>query len=365
MAKISKPQTGLSFFWRRYKFLNNGKINPETLRYASKKKISASGALQSEDIWNFRHYFQAREMNLKITAAEFTRLFAYEGEEYKTKAFELLTNKMNIPKELVPKIVNEELTQDTAMFYDWIENCININKNLCFDKVSFLVHLRHELQHFTQNMQLFRHETKGEEIIKIYSKLKTKTQCWAIDKYVRQFDLEQLKSFLNEQEIAEIAVLKELIKNNKTAEYENQMQIIEKNLYDIYLSQYTDFRKMVIEKMGILRKDTSEGKRAEKIFNETSAEHSYWEQNGQVHWGKYCLDCRESEALAAQSSILLNINEAYNAKNCYLKIIKQEIESLPQNVDKTSKIWQDLEETKPTVKTRFTDWKAAFSYLFD
>ena len=211
---------------------------------------------------------------------------------------------------------------------------------------------------------MFRHETKGIELVELLSKQNAKINCKNMDHYARNVDIAQLKQMLNEEDLKQISYLKDLLRNNKTNEYDYYMQLLEKQLTDYHMSAYTDFRNKIIKNLGVLKKDTKEGKRAEKMFNETAAEQSYWEQDGQIHYGKYFSDCRENEALAAQDSMMMNILRADNQKKCYIKEMRtQSAERKAAEPD--SKLVKDVEETKQERKDKGISFKEFLSYLYD
>jgi len=376
MGKIQGIKTGFLMLWKTPK----GKINPTTLRYVPNKNISPCAdefihtiqkefstlprEVSKQEVFNFRQYMLMKKTSLKITKEEFRTLLSYDGEEYKLKAYELLTKKMNIPHELMPQFIYSNAI-DVPMFYDFRMNYIAVNPSLNVDKGSFLAYLRHELQHFSQNMQMFRHETKGAELAKIFSKMNADITCKNIDHYARNVDIEQLKQILNEEDLKQISFFKDLLKNNQIKEYDYYLQLLEKKFNEYHLSEYTDFRKKIIDAMGILKKDTKEGKRAEKMFNETVSEQGYWQADGQVHLGKYLGDCRECEAFAAQDSIMINISEADNTKRCYMRDLKQTQEFLEQNADKNVKLVTDLAESINEMQDKGLKMKDLISYLYD
>lgn len=383
MGKIQILESGITILCKGSQFVPKGKINPKTLSYVPPKnnisanidefmyttttaqnKIStAPRKMIVQDRFDIRQYFLMKKMDLKISAKEFTELFAFEGEEYRLKAFELLIKKMNIPKELAPKCLYSDAI-NVPMMYDYGSNAIIVNSCLNVDKAMYLSLLRHELQHYGQNMQMFMHETKGVELAELFAKAKAKQSCINVDNCVKNADIEQLKSIMNEKELKEFIYLKDLIKNNKTIEYEKYMEKLEKAIYDNQKSEYNIFRQKVIEKFGILKKDTREGKRAEKMFNETIQENGYWQTDGQIHYGKYFMDCRENEALAAQEAMIQNISRTSNIKRCYLMDLKQARDALEQN-NENLKLKQNLDETVQELRDKRLTVEEIIAYLYD
>lgn len=209
---------------------------------AQKEFSTLPREVSEQELFNFKQYMLMKKMDLKITEEEFMTLFSYEGEEYILKAFELLTKKMNIQQELMPQIIYNYAT-GVPMSYEYYMNCIVVNPAVKFSKANLLELLRHELQHFSQNMQMLRHETKGSELVKIFSKMQAEKTCKGIDHYAKNVDIEQLKLILNEEDLNQVSFLKDLLKNNQIKEYDYFMQSLEKHIQDYYLQANTELRK--------------------------------------------------------------------------------------------------------------------------
>lgn len=317
-------------------------------------------------IWNFRQYLLYMKMNLNISKEEFKKLFALEGEEFKSNAYILLVGKMKIPKELTPGFIYSS-EKNNSMFYNYMTNTIAVNPNAAMDKKTFLILLRHELQHCSQNINMFRHETKGKELIEVFSSLSAKSGCKNIDSCVRNIELEQLKTVMDEDNLATMVHLKNLLKHNPE-EYKKYLQTMEKELYNTNVEQYTNFRKIIIDRYGILKENSKEGKRAEKMFNETVSETGYWKQDGSAHYGQYYLqDCRENEAMAAQSSMAMNISSAYeDTPKCYMEVLRSEEEKINKgDIEIDSIIEKDIEETMIQINEQGISLKQLMSYLFN
>ncbi len=324
--------------------------------------------ITTADKYNFRQYILGKKLDLKITQQEIKELFAHEGEEFKVKSFEFLCKKMNVPQSLKPDLLYGAEIQ-ARMYYDYLMNKIYINPNFTeqlADKTTFLSVLRHEMQHCAQNMAMFRHETEGEKLIDLYAKMSAKSVHINVDKYVKTLDTEQLKQIFDEEGMKDITILKDLLKNNKTAEYEQYLARIEDEIYQKYIPIFTDFRKSIIDKMGILKKETVEGERASKMIDVTTSELQYWKQDGSADLGMYLNDIREVEALTAQDMITQQLNAitSGNNKYCYLKNLREAQENMEKNIDTLDPQLQELLiKSKENIDEESV--KQVMTYIFD
>lgn len=377
MGRLQIIKTRFSTLWQGAKnkclrskasehIIENKNIPAPTDEFIKTTSVSSRPITTSEK-FNFRQFLLGKKVDLKITPQEIKTLYSYEGEEFKIQALEFLFKKLNIPKDLKPGFVYGDELQ-APMFYDLVLNTIKINPNFAeqlSDKTLFLATLRHEMQHFVQNLSMFRHESKGEELITLYTKLASQNVHTNLDKYARNTDIEQLRQIFDEVGMKEIIYLKELLKNNKLNEYEQRLIKIENDMYNQFLPVYTNLRASIVKNMGTIKKDTAEGKRIEKMFQETASQLNYWEKDGSINIGKYFADMREIEALTAQDMIMLRLKAITNNndKYCYLKIMRETQEYMKKNVDTLNPQLQELIKSEKNITTE--EVKKILSYLFD
>ena len=350
-----------------------GKIKPNSLKYikpsneadvfvhkTEEQFSTAPKKVEKMDLYNIRAYFLQKKMDLKISPDEFKTLFSYDGEEYKVKAFELLTKKMNVSKELMPNFIYGDI-KNVPMCYDYASNYIAVNPNFKGSKQEFLALLRHELQHYEQNLAMFRHETLSDEYINKFANMSAKMNCQNIKNLVKNGNLEELKKVESAEYYAEIAQLRNLSETNPK-EFDQYMEELFSIQLKAQLDAYNNFRQIAIAQKGLLTKDSFEGKRAAKMMKETLDEKSYWKENGEVNVAKYSMDCREIEAISAQDSMLCNIASASGKKVCVMKSLREASKAASENLSKNQKA--DLDKAGQEHGDAFS-YKDFLSYIFD
>lgn len=378
MGKIQAIEKSL-LFWKTPK----SNVNLNQLRYAPADSMHGADKfiknefckvtenhrqITYDDILNFKAYMLAKKVDTKVSPEEIKKLFSYEGEEFKLKSFGLLTEKLNIPKQLTPQFIYSNMGINSPMAYDMASNIILVNPNMQFaSKSQFLSLLRHEFQHFLQNMNVYRHETKGKEAVKLYAKLGADTECRNIHQRAMDLTLEEIKELgFNEEGIDVYRNLQFLLDNERYKEYEQVLNSIHKSIEEHNIGIFENFRKTIIDAMGELKADSKEGKRAEKFFKETFSGQGYNEADGGIDYGKYFSDVREVEAMAAGDMIALKTTPELKDKGCYIKMLKENAKKFEaQSNETTNKINQDIERTAKENKEQGITFKDMISYLFD
>ena len=119
--------------------------------------------------------------------------------------------------------------------------------------------------------------------------------------------------------------------------------------------------------MGIIKKETVEGKRAARMIDETVSESTYWKKDGSIDASKYFDDIREIEALTAQDMMTLCLNaiKTGDDRYCYIKILREAKEHIEKNIDKMEPSLQEL--VKKSKETKIDDEivKQRIAYIFN
>lgn len=98
------------------------------------------------------------------------------------------------------------------------------------------------------------------------------------------------------------------------------------------------------------------------MMKETLDEKSYWKENGEVNVAKYSMDSRETEAVAAQESMLCNLASASREKVCFIKSVREASKAASENFSKNQKA--DLDKARQEFGDDFS-YKDFLSHIFD
>ena len=120
------------------------------------------------DIVSFHQYIQARKMKLDISKEEIDNFSKETGGRFLKQALDLLLTKLNIPKQISPKIRYLKIKGSGQV----VANCdiqkriINVNTTQKKNDVKLqLIYIRHELEHWKQMVDLFRCDATSDFIM--------------------------------------------------------------------------------------------------------------------------------------------------------------------------------------------------------
>ncbi len=328
------------------------------------------------DLLMFRQYIFSKGLELKTTAEEIKQLFKLEGDEFFNASFEFLFKKLGVPEVLKPDIGVTSLPETAGMAYDFTQNRIFKNINAPkVNKETTYSFIRHELQHFLQNLTILRHKEIGKKAVNIYAKMLAEAELQTFDNWSRTQSIKEIQHYGFPKEVIKTFVtLKNLIKNNDEEGYTNKLKEIYADLVEEYTAQLNDFRNLVIKEMGYIKENTREENRAKKFFNDflkTNAKPgiaNYMEEDGKIHVGKYSYDVRENEAIIAQEVALRDLKKHLENKNtCYIEDQKKIIANLETKKDENQKQLEEIKETVNEVvsQNKIKTAKELADYLFD
>lgn len=288
----------------------------------------------------FRTYIFARKFPFVTTEKEVQELFKFQGEEFLKKAYNFLAEKLDIDKSILPVIKKNNPEDPVAFVYHAKNNLIMVAPNIeNFTNIQIFAFLRHELQHFQQNMIMLRDDEIGEKLPKYYAqKIISEDQNNAIALLENSSFEELSKKFPLTPEQAEFyKTCDTYIKND---DIDGFIEIF-KPLHDIYTNEWNKVRKFVLEKYGPL--NPTEKLRAQAYFEDFS-DIQYYNEDGSINLAKHMTTNIEFEANIASEYA---IHQMFN-KDCYFKTLKfASLQFLNSKNNDEKKLLEDvIEETR-------------------
>lgn len=298
------------------------------------------------DIGMFQQYMFSKKFHLKMDADEIKKLFSFEGDNFFTEAYNFFCKKLRIPEKLKPAIGEFPLGENVKMSYLWNYNMIGINPNApVASKEEIFGFIRHELQHWSQNMDTLRHAEYGPKMVDFLTDVSTQSQIAGIDNIAKTYSFEQIQGLgLDDNLMNIVKKLKEFLAKNDTKSYDELLGNFSTGMKTGLKEQFDTFRKEIISEMGVLSKDSKAGKRAGKFFDAVNGE-VYWKQGGNVHYGKYGFDIREEEAAVAQLAALEDLETTMGKKSCWIQNYKERIKMVFKDKKLGKQYLEDVQET--------------------
>jgi len=188
----------------------------------------------------------------------------------------LILKSMGIPKELWPSLtILSHENKKSLMMFDFAKNEIFCNTNstvLNKNRREIFSCIRHELEHFKQNLSIIRTEKLGERAVNNYAKLYTKAQVDNFVKVFKDMSENQIAKLYEEGQISEASM--QAVKKLQTANKQGDKTVknYAKELYHqdlpIIMESWKNIRAKAIELMGTVKENSEEGTKAKQYFKE-------------------------------------------------------------------------------------------------
>ena len=319
------------------------------------------------DIAMFQQYTFSKQFHLKMDADEIKNLFSFEGDNFFTEVYNFFCKKLRIPEKLKPTIGEYELGNGIGMSYVYTQNIIAKNPNAPIQtKEDIFSLIRHELQHWSQYMDIFRSPKTCQKMINLCTDLSLQQELAGLDHVVKNFSFEQIQTFgVDDDTIKLIQKLKECLAKNDTKSYDELFTAYKKSIKEAYQSQYNNYREQIITELGALDGESKAARRAEKFLDATIAE-TYYKADGNLHFGKYGFDIREEEAAVAQLTALEDLETTLGKKSCWINNYKKRIQAIEELAKQNSQIKEECAES--TQQKGITTAEKAiefFKYMYD
>ena len=206
-----------------------------------------------------------------LTPEQVRKLETCPIDDFYVEAQKIITSGYKIPEELVaPMQLNPYLSKKVAAVYDFAQNVVHINPRTvkrCSRKNLFSF-IAHEYLHQKQNLQVLQTEGIGENAIKIYTEIVNKAN---VDSFIKQFgnipkeELIKLKPQLGSSYVwAE--ELQEAIQKGPDAVKAFEKKLLD-NDYTIILDNLTNFRKKIIDNLGLIPQISDEAKLSQEYLD--------------------------------------------------------------------------------------------------
>lgn len=270
----------------------------------------------------FSYYIYARKFPNGITAEDIKSISKFEGSEFMIQAYELLTKKLGLSPDIRPPFSGVPQIQGDALgAYMPTTNMIVVDmqkiQNLKISKGNIFGFIRHELQHFLQNAAVLRHETIGEQAIeKMRTNYINAEKATAINA-VKMVPMEQLEQIFanNPEALTLIRRVKDCLEKGTLEDLEPYYEKMGKE----YTQNLINLRHKLIDKLGLIKKDSNQTKKIQGYFNEFDKV-GYYNPDGQINLAKYLQSRTEQEAMVSQ----LQAQFEYSQEPCFMHYAKTE-----------------------------------------
>ncbi|MGN1152795.1 MAG: hypothetical protein ACI4S3_02105 [Candidatus Gastranaerophilaceae bacterium] len=327
---------------------NNFKIQQPNFKGAIPKALmepiensKVSKGLTKLDIACFRQYLNSRQYRMGILPTEIKELEKFEGDDFLMNSYKLILKKMGIPEEIAAPInIVDKIGSEGEMAYMPVTNMLLCDKTKIGNntKLENFALLRHECQHYAQNMAVLRHETIGEKAIETMTQNYIKMEKESLNNLINTYSDEELKELFvqNPAMVDYVSKARQYIMSGDTQSFDTLLQ----NVGEVYKSSLINLQAQVRTKMGIIPKDSPLTTKVEKYYEELSNIAYHKGNTGNIDYAKYLESSTEQEAMNSQFAAMTE----YAHDVCPVNLSKEEVRKLYEDENLIKKIDNDLEQ---------------------
>ncbi len=280
-----------------------------------------------DDVNNLRAYIQLKPYSLGITPQEIAELSKFDGIDFIANSYNYLITKMKYPPEIVPQaMLVPNLNKGYSMGYSPAQNIMCIHSDLgVYEGVSkqqLFALLRHEFQHYIQNVNIIRHKTLGHEALERYSEVYAAGQKQLFINLIESGDDGLVKQNLPAETMPFFENIKALYLNN---DMEGFNKIFE-DLKSEYKLSYSSFRDKVVAALGEIDENSSLTPKLQGYLDEF-CNVNYLKSDSSVDLNKYVNVSSEADAMNAQAQA----DFEFSGVGCFFKWMKNEVAGLLNN----------------------------------
>lgn len=227
------------------------------------------------------------------------RLESLPINEFIEESKKIILKSLNIPQEIAPVLsVNSLGGKKMIMLYDSSSNDIVANSEYFhLSRANLFSCLRHEIEHFSQNLLIIRTDNLGEHAIETYARMTTKFQIDNVINVCKAIPEDAIKSGnLSKEQLAIIIRVQDAAKNGDEALGKCSEELFNED-FPLIHEKWKDFRAKVIGLQGSVNPDSKDGLKAKEYFdgflkaNNQSSGYSYWSS-------KHEIDARKAQSIA-------------------------------------------------------------------
>lgn len=285
------------------------------------------------DAASMQAYVLAKPYTIKISQEEVDNLKKLDGVDFILESYDFLTKKLGLSEEIRPYLnIIENINAELKMAYMPVNNIILCSKNkvISASKENIFAMLRHELQHYIQNISALRHETYGEKAIeKLVEKYKKQEKMTIINLFKMQSEEQTIENLKDHPEaLAEYKMYKSIYESGDEEKFDK--------LFDANAQRYREEMQRIQEKikkeLGVIPASNPLSKTIKANF-ENLINPKYMKKDGSVNYAKYFKSPIEIEAMNAQNAAVISLAP----NECGIKIMKL---STLESLDKERELFE-------------------------
>ena len=272
----------------------------------------------------FSSYVSSKPYMMGLSHGEIEELNKFEGKDFVYNAYDALSKKLGFGKNIRPDLQLQAVPGDANAMYSNLVNIIYVDpeKMKKLSKTEIFGFLRHELQHYIQNVRVLRHEELGPKSIDLAVKKYFETEKQAMIHVCTNFSDQEIHNLAFSQNQQNPYLLVQSLMMAKKCLLTGDMNGFDKICLQStqeYSKQLTALRENIVKELGVIKKDSPLTSKIESDLKELT-ELGYFNPDGTINSSKYVASKIENEAYNAQGAA----SYEFSQEPCFMRFIKNQ-----------------------------------------
>ena len=258
-----------------------------------------------------KNYITGLSYRLKMTGEELNYFHQIRTRKRLEKeAYQYIAKKLNIPKEILPPLVQVTGDNRADYSYAYLDNVIQANSKLITRKNEIFSNMRHEFQHFMQICNMLRTEGLQDEVQNYL------TTASIIDRkeYITDLIKKSNYKMLNPEEYPDADWLNSLcdaLKKQDNNAFDERFKPAERSIKQMW----QEMKEVSTRHWGMIKQNTAEARNNRELFEDLKK----YKQNGDmIDWA---INKVEKDAILAEHFTFYEYNNIN--QGCYIRKEKE------------------------------------------
>ena len=228
--------------------------------------------------------------------------------DFMNASYDFFCKNLNIPEQIKPVMVKAGLPEEYPLGYDIFTNSIVQNAKYTGMKLSkedIFTMLRHEFQHFLQNMEIYRHETLGKDWLKTVQEMYGQRNREGIKNMLMTKQIDEWGCLPGSKIMDLLYEMRNRLRNNDIAGFDNLYECIKQGNNN----SLQWLRNTIVETKGVIKKESKTTDLIKTYMDSIIYNLNFVNKGNSVDFNAYKENFIEKEAFATQLDSLEDMNK--------------------------------------------------------
>ena len=283
-----------------------------------------------------KNYIIGLNYKLRMSDEELTHFHKIRTrKQLEKEAYQYIAKKLNIPKEILPPLIQVSFDENADYSYAYLDNVIQANEKLRTPKYAIFSTMRHEFQHFMQICNMLRTEGLQEEVLNYLISASIKDRKDFLTNLIKSSNYRKFTT--EETPDAEwLNSLSDTLHKQDAKTFNEKFKPMEESIKRMW----QEIKEVSTKHWGIIKQNSSDAKNNRELFEDLKK----YKQNGDIiDWS---INKLEKDAMLAENFTYKEYNKIDDG--CYVRKEKNIRNALEKDefFQKLQKIAQERKQIK-------------------